>query len=74
MPIYEFHCENCGNRFETLVRNQEEHISCDQCGGSELKKLISVPAIGSGSPDTPCGSAPCSPAPACGSGGCQAFG
>lgn len=73
MPIYEFHCKACDARFETLVRNSAESVNCSHCGSSSLQKLISVHTISSGSPDTPCGTAPCSPAPACASGGCQGF-
>lgn len=70
MPIYEFYCEDCDSRFETLVRNSDEVVTCRHCDSSHLKKLISTYAISSGSPDTPCGAAPCSPAPACGGGTC----
>ncbi|MFQ5518912.1 MAG: zinc ribbon domain-containing protein [Mariprofundus sp.] len=74
MPIYEFQCKTCSSRFETLVRNSDEAVSCKQCGGSDLQKLISAHAITSGAPDTACGTSPCSPQPACGSGGaCPAF-
>jgi len=71
MPIYEFHCRSCGSNFETLVRNSSEVVVCKQCGNDDLQKLISAHAIGSGAPDTACGSAPC--APACGTGACPAF-
>ena len=73
MPIYEYRCLDCGSQFEKLVRNSSESISCKQCAGSNLQKLISAHAIGSGAPDTACGSAPCSPAPACGGGRCPAL-
>ena len=70
MPIYEYRCADCQSQFETLVRNSAESVTCKQCGSENLQKLISAHAITSGSPDTACGTAPCSPAPACGSGGC----
>lgn len=70
MPIYEFQCLDCSQRFETLVRNSNEQVQCPACASERLQKLISAHAISSGSPDTACGSAPCAPAPACGSGGC----
>ncbi len=69
MPIYEFRCLECQQQFETLVRNNSEEITCKQCNSSNIKKLISAHAVGSGIPDTACGSAPCSPLPACGAGG-----
>ncbi len=72
MPIYEFHCQQCEQSFETLVRRSDETICCPACGSEQLQKLISAHSVGSGMPDTACGSAPCMPAPACGSGGCGA--
>jgi len=70
MPIYEFRCGDCQQQFETLVRNSSETVTCKHCSGTNLKKLISAHSVTKGSPDTACGTAPCSPAPACGSGGC----
>lgn len=70
MPIYEFRCNNCHKQFETLVRNSSETVECKFCDSSNIKKLISAHAITSGSPDTACGTTPCSPAPVCASGGC----
>jgi len=69
MPIYEFQCKQCETRFETLVRGSDV-AACPECASKDLKKLISAHAVGSGAPDTPCGSAPCSPRPTCGMGGC----
>lgn len=69
MPIYEYHCEDCNRDFETLVMRKSEVVQCPGCGGEHLSKLISAHAVGHGMPDTACGSAPCSPAPLCGTGG-----
>ena len=42
MPIYEYCCEACDNKFETLVRGNDVPV-CPQCGSSEnLKKLLSA--------------------------------
>ncbi|OIO71765.1 MAG: hypothetical protein CO186_11255 [Zetaproteobacteria bacterium CG_4_9_14_3_um_filter_49_83] len=71
MPIYEFHCRQCERDFETLVMRSQEKVSCPDCGSDQLQKLISAHAVGHAMPDTACGSAPCSPAPACG-GACSA--
>ena len=73
MPIYEYQCKQCQSQFETLVRSSDTQVFCVECGGTELHKLISAHAIGTGAPDTACGSAPCSPAPACGGGACPAL-
>jgi putative FmdB family regulatory protein len=72
MPIYEYHCEDCDKDFEALLMRSSETVHCPSCGGGRLHKLISAHAVGHGMPDTACGSAPCSPAPMCGSGACPA--
>ncbi|MDX8412433.1 MAG: zinc ribbon domain-containing protein [Mariprofundaceae bacterium] len=66
MPIYEYACQSCSHRFETLVMNQSEKVECPACHGDKLEKLLSAHAVGSGSPDTPCGMPPC------GAGACPA--
>ena len=43
MPIYEYACLNCGEKFEWLVRGDEK-ASCPSCGRRKLKKQFSVPA------------------------------
>lgn len=42
MPIYEYHCNDCGKDSELLVRSAEETPSCPDCGGSHLTKQFSV--------------------------------
>lgn len=72
MPIYEYECEKCHHRFEQLkakmVRNSTE--KCPECGGV-AKQQLSTFGVGSGRPDTPCGSASagCGRAKSCGGGG-----
>jgi len=70
MPIYEFKCESCEHQFETLVMKHDDAVACPACAGDQLKKLISAHAVGSTTTETPCGRAPCSPAPMCSGGGC----
>jgi putative FmdB family regulatory protein len=42
MPIYEYRCEDCGRRSTFLVLKTEDfHPVCKQCGGAKLTKLIS---------------------------------
>ncbi|MCS7202570.1 MAG: zinc ribbon domain-containing protein [Dictyoglomus sp.] len=41
MPIYEYKCKDCGNIFEKLTYKEEE-IECPNCGGKNIKKLISL--------------------------------
>jgi putative FmdB family regulatory protein len=44
MPIYEYKCEDCGNRFEKLVRraSEVEGIECPACGQKHLQQELSV--------------------------------
>jgi putative FmdB family regulatory protein len=49
MPIYEYRCLSCTERFEELVRRPDETVPCPQCGGGEVERLLSVFAgIGGG--------------------------
>lgn len=45
MPIYEYECERCQKVFEILVLSRSEKVTCPQCGGEDLKRLMSVCAI-----------------------------
>lgn len=67
MPIYEFTCNECNNRFETLVLNSREKAQCPQCHSEKLKKMISAHTIGSATAEAPA----CTPS-ACGTGACPA--
>jgi putative FmdB family regulatory protein len=42
MPIYEYHCVTCDERFEELVRGPDAPVECSCCGGAEVERLISV--------------------------------
>jgi putative FmdB family regulatory protein len=44
MPIYEYRCSECGEKFEKLVRlsTSTSEIECPKCGGRKVEKLISV--------------------------------
>ncbi len=44
MPIFEFECRGCDERFEIFVRG-ETALVCPSCEGTDLKKLISLPRI-----------------------------
>lgn len=43
MPIYEFECEECGARFEELVRAGAA-IACRECGSERTRRLYSTVA------------------------------
>ncbi len=42
MPIYEFECEKCEDRFETLVFSSDESVSCPRCHSGEVHRVLSV--------------------------------
>ena len=46
MPLYEYQCEECGERFERIRKFSDPPLDepCPKCGGP-IKKLISSPAI-----------------------------
>ena len=47
MPLYEFLCGSCGNRFESLVRlGKEKEVCCDVCKSNDVRKLVSSFGIG----------------------------
>jgi putative FmdB family regulatory protein len=54
MPIYEYKCQQCGERSEFRIVSQAQvnTLSCRKCGSLDLKKLMSVPVISSGRPET----------------------
>lgn len=41
MPIYEYHCENCGEEFEYLVFGNEDP-DCTACESTNVSKLMSA--------------------------------
>ncbi|MBM4394128.1 MAG: zinc ribbon domain-containing protein [Deltaproteobacteria bacterium] len=49
MPIYEFECRECRQRFDELVRNAADLVEakCPACGSGEVRREVSAPAAGS---------------------------
>lgn len=46
MPIYEYQCESCGYRLETIQRMSDDPLTdCPECEEPQLKKLISAVAF-----------------------------
>lgn len=41
MPIFEYVCEDCGTKFEKLVRNGVT-VQCPKCGQEHLKQQFST--------------------------------
>jgi putative FmdB family regulatory protein len=45
MPLYEYQCDACGNRFEAIQKFSDPPLEvCPRCGGA-VKKLQSAPAF-----------------------------
>jgi putative FmdB family regulatory protein len=69
MPIYEYRCPSCEERFEELVRASAPAVACPSCGTADVERLLSVFAGVGGS-----SSASSSPTPSqvisSGAGGC----
>jgi putative FmdB family regulatory protein len=44
MPVYEYRCANCCEKFEQLVRSivQPTTPTCPKCGASDVRKAISL--------------------------------
>ncbi len=52
MPIYEYECTKCGEKFELIVSNVSKRVSCEKCGSLKVKKLMSGFSAGGGSCST----------------------
>jgi len=48
VPIYEYICQNCGARFEKLVRGMSStaSVECPECQSKEVEKAFSVFGMG----------------------------
>jgi putative FmdB family regulatory protein len=66
MPIFEYSCQDCGTRFEKLVRRSDTAgTSCPSCGRNHLRQELSVFAAHADN-----GAAKSAPMPAGPCGGC----
>ncbi len=62
MPIFEYRCQDCGTKFEKLVRRSGDEILCPSCGKDHLSQELSTFAAHangapkqSAAPALPCG-------------------
>ncbi|MGR6836506.1 FmdB family zinc ribbon protein [Syntrophomonas erecta] len=66
MPIFDFSCRECGEKFDLMIANKDkDKVRCPKCGASNVKQLLSMFSTTGGSK---------SPAPACARPGCGASG
>ena len=65
MPIYEYTCQECGKKFEKLMRamGDQSKAPCPSCGSKKTERAMSVFAVSEGqsksSPCMGCGGGPC---------------
>jgi putative FmdB family regulatory protein len=41
MPVYEFECEECGERFEELTSSDTRSLACPRCASTNTRRLLS---------------------------------
>ena len=65
MPVYEYRCDECCERFELFLRSAARRTTptCPRCGSPNARKAISIFGVGnagggSGVRDTSCGPGP----------------
>jgi putative FmdB family regulatory protein len=44
VPIYEFRCQACGERFEALVDAGTDAVECRLCGAATAERVLSAQA------------------------------
>ena len=70
MPIFEYKCQKCGHVMEVLQKSRNAtKQTCTQCGGTDMKKLLSGFAVAQAKPAAPACDSCASPG-ACNSGFC----
>jgi putative FmdB family regulatory protein len=65
MPIYEYRCNECGERFELFVRSVADQITpaCPKCDSLQVQKSISLFGVGSANLGSQASAAVCGPGP-----------
>ena len=72
MPIFEYLCEDCGAKFEKLVRNVPDapELRCPSCGETRLKQEFSTFAPRANGISKPAAAPPCANGGCCQPGSC----
>jgi len=65
MPIYEYRCAECGEKFELLVRSAARQTAptCPRCGSQKVQKAISLFGVGGTGEGSRTSAASCGPGP-----------
>jgi putative FmdB family regulatory protein len=58
MPIYEYSCQKCGEKFEKFVRSSccQSEVHCPKCDAAEVSKAFSVFGMGAPKSASACAS------------------
>lgn len=59
MPIFEYHCRDCGTKFEKIVASSTASVTCRQCESPQVEKLLSTFAVSGSLKTFPPESGPC---------------
>jgi len=59
MPIYEFHCLDCGHDFEDLILGINSPVNCRYCESGKVEKLMSAVSFKTDGKFTSTGSSGC---------------
>ncbi len=52
MPMYDYRCKNCGEKFEELVFSSstpDDEITCPNCNEKNSERLLSAPMVSTNS-------------------------
>ncbi|MBN1811206.1 MAG: zinc ribbon domain-containing protein [Anaerolineae bacterium] len=63
MPVYEYRCAECGEKFDLFLRSAMQKAApiCPKCGSSEVEKAISLFGVGGASGSSKASAASCGP-------------
>lgn len=53
MPIYEYRCTECNKEFEYIVFGSDSDVSCPDCEGKKVERLMSACSFKSSGSFTP---------------------
>lgn len=45
MPTYDYQCKTCSHTYSAMHKISEAPPACPECDSSDLKKLLSAPAV-----------------------------
>ncbi len=71
MPMYEYQCSKCEERFEELVANEEDeaNVECTGCGSTKVFRVLSAFSVNAGGASQGTAIPPCATGGGCPGGG-----